>query len=171
MDLSSGGHDGIIATIPNSITTRGRGRGPAMLSYLPREFQHIPGVQTITTPKQLERLAEYTNTANHLRKPFIRLGCSVRHGRHGRPTTTSSTYAVTIDGTVEVLRFDDMDPRSAHKYVRGAGRAWNISPAFASGPKGDGGDSSIPTLKTYVVRADEPRHPRIRNRAGRKSAP
>lgn len=158
MDLPGWRHDGNAATSAGSVPRRGRRRGPAKLSYLPKEFQHVPGVQKITTPKQLQRLADYMKTPSHLRKPFVRLGCSVRHGKQGSPATTSSTYAVTLDGTVEVLRLDEMDPRSGWKYMQAAGRPWNIAMKFHENLASEQEQEADPESSScdyYIVRTDE----------------
>lgn len=43
------------------------------------------------------------------------------------PGTQNSTWIVCLDGEFEVIHKPSMDPRSAHKWMSGVGRAWNLA--------------------------------------------
>lgn len=106
-------------------TTQKKTRGPKRLSYLPPQYAGIAGADTLTTVRQLTRLADYLSLAQETRPPFVRLGSSVaaRRGR-GKPVT-SSTYAVDVDGTVSVVHRKD-DPRRAHEWMQNERRPWHL---------------------------------------------
>jgi hypothetical protein len=130
-------------------------RKPSKLAFLPEKFRAIVGVQHVTTPRQLQRLDEYMRIPEAVREPFVRLGCSVRHGSRKRATVTSSTYAVTIDDRIEVVFMDRIDPRSAFKQMLNDRRPWNISAAYKSNSVTEVVSASNSTAKVYVVRSDE----------------
>jgi len=100
-------------------------RGPKRLSYLPAQYADIAGADTLTTVRQLTRLADYLSVAPEARAPFVRLGSSVAARRGRRKPATSSTYAVDVDGMVSVVHRKD-DPRRAYEWMQNERRPWHL---------------------------------------------
>jgi hypothetical protein len=104
--------------------------GPKPIKYIPQPYRHVPGVERITTPRQLARLRDYLNTSPKQRAPFVRLGASVPPP-HDLTRNSTATYAVTVDGEVSVICLE-RDPRAAERWVSNPRRPWNMDKAFAT---------------------------------------
>ena len=116
-------------------TTAGKKRGPKRLEYIPQPFRHIPGIEEMTTVRQLVKLEEYLATPAEERGHYVRLGASVPQYCEYEEKLPTTTYAVTIDGVVSVLKLE-RDPRSAHKWFMNPRRPWNLSARFAASAGG-----------------------------------
>lgn len=100
---------------------------PRRLEYIPEDLRGIPGVEELTTVRQMKRLLEYCHEAQAVRPPFVRLGASVHSSmllKRGRQS--SATYAVDVNGAVSVLRRIG-DPRRIHLWMSNERRAWNLA--------------------------------------------
>jgi hypothetical protein len=104
--------------------------GPKPITYIPLFFRSVPGVENVTTPRQLARLKDYMETDPYDRLPYVRLGSSVPQYDVETERQPSATYAVSVEGRIEVIRLM-RDPRAAEKWVGNAGRPWNMAAAFA----------------------------------------
>lgn len=104
--------------------------GPKPISYIPPFFRSVPGVENVSTPRQLLRLKEFMEAEPEDRAPYIRLGSSVPQYDVETERRPSATYAVSIEGRIEVVRLMK-DPRAAHRWMANARRPWNMAAAFA----------------------------------------
>lgn len=109
-------------TNPKPYHSRGRQR----LERIPERFRSIPGIEHVTTVRQLRRLYEYLMLDPAARAPFIRLGCSVSHGQARLTNPPTSTWVVTVGNEVRIIHKHGWDPRSAWKWFRNPARPWNI---------------------------------------------
>jgi len=109
--------------------------GPRPLEYIPLPFRAIEGVEQLTTVRQLENLKAYMETPESERPPCLRIGASVPQYCEYEEKLPTTTYAVTIDGVVSVLKLE-RDPRSAHKWFMNPRRPWNLSARFAASAGG-----------------------------------
>lgn len=101
-------------------------RGPRRLEYVPAAFRSIPGVDALTTLRQLEKLKQYLELPVGHRVPFIQLGASVPVRRKGRRRQKSTVvYAVDVDGNISIV-YKRQDPRCALKWMQNPRRAWNL---------------------------------------------
>ena len=105
--------------------------GPKRLDYIPVPFRSIKGAELLTTVRQLENLKAYLDTPESDRPPCVRIGASVPQYSEGEQKRPSSTYVVTVDALVSIIRVDQ-DPRCAHKWFSNPRRPWNLSARFAS---------------------------------------
>lgn len=104
-----------------------RMRGPRRLQYIPEGLRGIPGVEQLTTVRQMKRLVEFCHEAQATRPAFVRLGSSVHAAeRLTRRRRSSATYAVDVNGAVSVLRRVG-DPRRTHLWMSNARRPWNLA--------------------------------------------
>lgn len=102
-------------------------RAPSRIEYIPVELRGIPGVEQVTTVRQMKRLLEYCHEPQSDRPPFLRLGSSVHSAKlQKRGRKPSATYAVDVDGVVSVIRRIG-DPRRMHLWMSNDSRAWNIA--------------------------------------------
>lgn len=104
--------------------------GPKPITYIPAQFQHLPGAEHLATPGQLVRLREYLQTRDSERPAYCRLGASVPQYGPENTRKPTATYAVTVDGVVSIIRLE-RDPRAAERWVSNARRPWNMSHEFA----------------------------------------
>jgi hypothetical protein len=105
--------------------------GPKPITYIPVFFRGIPGIDNVTTPRQLARLKEFMEADPVNRAPYIRLGSSVPQYDIETDRLPSATYAVSIEGRIEVIRLM-RDPRAAERWVTNARRPWIMAATFAS---------------------------------------
>lgn len=102
-------------------------RTPSRVEYIPLELRGIPGVEQVTTVRQMKRLLEYCHEPQSDRPAFLRLGSSVHSSKlPKRGRKPSATYAVDVDGVVSVMRRIG-DPRRMHLWMSNDRRAWNIA--------------------------------------------
>jgi len=134
-----------------------RYKGPARLTRIPEEFQSIPGVSQLTTFGQLQKLIQYLAIPAEKRQGYVRLGCSVQHCPGGKQLPSSSTWAVSIGGAVEVMRIENCDPRSTWKWMTNPAREWNIDGAVkqATEEARENADAEPEKELHYVVAVDE----------------
>lgn len=108
-------------------------RAPSRIEYIPVDLRGIPGVEQVTTVRQLKRLLEYCHEPQSDRPTFLRLGSSVHSSKlPKRGRKPSATYAVDVDGVVSVIRRIG-DPRRMHLWMSNDRRPWNISRHLRSG--------------------------------------
>jgi hypothetical protein len=105
--------------------------GPKRLDYIPVPFRGIKGADQLTTVRQLENLQDYIETPESERPPCVRIGASVPQYSEETPKVPTTTYAVTVDGIVSVVKME-RDPRSAHKWFMNPRRPWHLSARYAS---------------------------------------
>lgn len=105
--------------------------GPKRLDYIPLPFRGIDGVNQLTTVRQLENLKTYMEMTKTERPPCLRIGASVPQFDEEGKKKPTTTYAVTVDGEISVVKLQ-RDPRSAHKWFMNARRPWNLSARYAS---------------------------------------
>ena len=104
-------------------------RGPRRATYIPQQFREIKGVENVSTRNQLLRLRTYVETPAADRAPYVRLGASVPNYRERPGALPHSTYAVSVDGIVEVIHLQ-MDPRRAEMWFSCRERPWNLAAEF-----------------------------------------
>lgn len=109
--------------------------GPKRLEYIPLPFRGIEGVDQLTTVRQLENLKAYLETPESKRPACVRIGASVPQFSEEEPKAPTTTYAVTVDGVVSVVKME-CDPRSAHKWFMNPRRPWHLSARFAASSGG-----------------------------------
>lgn len=101
-------------------------RGPRRLEYLPEKYRNIPGIEHLTTARQLQNLERWLSTPVAHRPVFVKLGCSVSHGEKRHENPPRSTWAAMVNGEPQIIHLV-MDPRSAYKWVSCSARPWNIA--------------------------------------------
>jgi len=114
----------LISTSPHARPSK-RKPGPKRLGYIPAQYAAITGIETLTTVRQLTRLADFLSVGAETRPPFVRLGSSVSARRGRRKPVASSTYAVDVDGVVSVVHRRD-DPRRVHAWMCNERRPWHL---------------------------------------------
>lgn len=113
--------------VPETRKKARKKRAPSRIEYIPVELRGIPGVEQVTTVRQLRRLLEYCHEPQADRPAFLRLGSSVHSSKlPKRGRKPSATYAVDVDGVVSVIRRIG-DPRRMHLWMSNDRRSWNIS--------------------------------------------
>lgn len=135
--------------------TKRRLRGPRRIEFVPPALRSVPGVEHLTTARQLNRLGDYLNMAPSARPPFIRLGCSVAHGDRRKSNPPNATWAVTVNGAVSVV-YQRKDPRSSWKFMTSPERAWNIE--YATRDRGTRSELSLSVSATVTGSKQERRY-------------